>query len=220
MDRIIRRKKVKIPKFVYLIYNYINNNKKDYLIACLLFFIGLIFGIIIVNKMEEDEISKISEYIKLLVNNLQTIDKIDYIRLLKESITSNIIVIAIIWIASSTIIGIPIVYAEVTFRGFTLGYTISSVLMVLGTKNGIIYNTSTLLLHNIIFIPVLLATAVSGMKTYKSIIKNRQKDNVKLEFLRHTIFCLIMLILLVLSSIVEVYISTNFSKIIANFINI
>ena len=118
------------------------------------------------------------------------------------------------------IIGILIVYAEVTFRGFTLGYTISSVLMVLGTKNGIIYNTSTLLLHNIIFIPVLLATAVSGMKTYKSIIKNRQKDNVKLEFLRHTIFCLIMLILLVLSSIVEVYISTNFSKIIANFINI
>ena len=37
------------------------------------------------------------------------------------------------------------------------------------------FGISNLLLHNIIFIPVLLATCVSGMKLYKSIIKNREK---------------------------------------------
>ena len=220
MIRIIRKNRIKKSRLVNIISNHIKNNKKEYAIACLLFLIGFVFGIIMVNNLSEDSANQVNEHIKTLVNNFQNVDNINYIGLLKESIISNIIVILILWIASSTIIGIPIVYGEVAFRGFVLGYTISSVLMVLGIKDGIIFNLSTLLLHNIIFIPVLLATVVSGMKTYKSIIKNRQKDNVKVEFLRHTIFCLIMLVLLILSSVIEVYISTNLSKFLVKFIKI
>ena len=33
--------------------------------------------------------------------------------------------------------------------------------------NGILFSLSSLLLHNIIFIPVILAVAVSGMKLYQ-----------------------------------------------------
>ena len=220
MNKIIKRNKIKDSKIIAVISKHINNNKKEYMIACILFIIGLVFGIIVVNNMEEDKLSQINEYINALVNNLKETEKINYTSLLKDAIISNFIVVIIIWIASSTIIGIPIVYAEVTFRGFVLGYTLSSVLITLGTKYGTLYNISSLLLHNIIFIPVLLAITVSGMKTYKSIIKNRQKDNIKLEFLRHTIFCLIMLLFLVLSSLIEVYISTNLSKILVKFIKI
>ena len=159
-------------------------------------------------------------YIKYLNNNLKNTEKIDYIYLLKQSIISNAIIILIIWIASSTIIGIPVIYAEIIYRGFVLGYTICSVLFTFGIKDGTIYNISTLLLHNIIFIPVLFATAVKGMKAYQSIINNRKKENIKLEFLRHTLFMVIMLILLIISSVIEVYFSTNLSKFILKFIKI
>ena len=217
MNKIIRRKRRK-SKILEIIKNHVNNNKKEYIITIILFFIGFILGIMFINNITEERLSQITDYIKQLSSNIKQIENLNYLSLLKESIISNIIIILILWIAASTIIGIPVVYAEVTFRGFVLGYTISSVLAAFGVKNGILYNLSTLLLHNIIFIPVLFTTTVSGIKTYKSIIKNKGKENVKLEFFRHTIFCLIMLVLLIFSSIIEVYFSTNLSKFIINYI--
>ena len=64
-------------------------------------------------------------------------------------------------------------------------------------------------MQNIIIIPCMIAIAVSGMKLYASITKDKRKENIKLEILRHTIFSLIMLILLIISAIIEIFISTN-----------
>lgn len=69
------------------------------------------------------------------------------------------------------------------------------------------------MLQNILFIPCILALAVSGMKLYKSIIKDKRKENIKLEITRHTVFSGIMLIMLEISSFIEVYISTNLLQI-------
>ena len=68
------------------------------------------------------------------------------------------------------------------------------------------------LLQNLIFIPAILALAVSGFKLYKSIVKDNRKENIKLEIVRHTAFSLIMLIILLLSSLIEIFISTNLFK--------
>lgn len=217
MNRIFKRKRGK-SKINIIITNHIINNKKNYLISILLFLIGLIIGIMFINNINDTQYEEISEYIKQLVNNMKTMEKINYVELLKQSFQSNLVLVIIIWLASSTIIGIPIVYGMISFRGFILGYTISSIISSIGIGNGIIFSLSSLFLHNIIFIPVFLATSVSGMKLYKSIIKNRERENVKIEFIRHTMFCTIMLILLVVASLIEVYISTNLSKFIVNYI--
>lgn len=219
MKKNIKRKRGK-SKIRMVITNHIVNNKKDYLIAILLFLVGLIIGVMFINNVSENQFMEIEEYIKTLVNSIKSIENIDYINIFKESMLSNLILIIIIWIASSTIIGIPIVYGNLIFRGFVLGYTISSIVSSLGILNGIILGTTSLFLHNIIFIPVVLAASVSGMKLYKSIIKNREKENVKIEFFRHTIFCVIMLLLLVISSLIEVYISTNLAKFFINCIKL
>lgn len=219
MKKNFKRKRKK-SKIRMVITNHIVNNKKDYLIAILLFLVGLIIGVMFINNVSENQFIEIDEYIKTLVNSIKSIENIDYINIFKESMLSNLILIIIIWIASSTIIGIPIVYGNLIFRGFVLGYTISSIVSSLGILNGIIFGITSLLLHNIIFIPVVLAASVSGMKLYKSIIKNREKENVKIEFFRHTIFCIIMLLLLVISSFIEVYISTNLAKFFVNCIKL
>ena len=58
------------------------------------------------------------------------------------------------------------------------------------------------------------------MKLYKSIVKNRERENVKIEFIRHTVFCTVMATVLLIASLIEVYISTNLSKFIVNYIKI
>ena len=66
-----------------------------------------------------------------------------------------------------------------------------------------------MLLQNIIFIPVLFALAISGIRLYKSIMKERTRENIKIEILRHTIFSLILSVMLVLASFIETYVSTK-----------
>lgn len=76
-------------------------------------------------------------------------------------------------------------------------------------KQGMAFIFSSMLLQNIIFIPVLFALAISGIRLYKSIMKDRRRENVKIEILRHTIFSGFLSVLLVVASAVETYISTN-----------
>ena len=83
---------------------------------------------------------------------------------------------------------------------------------ILGIGKGIFFIALSLILQNLIFIPATLALAVSGFKLYKSIIKDNRKENIKLEIVRHTIFSFIMLVLLLLSSILEIFVSTNLLK--------
>jgi len=82
----------------------------------------------------------------------------------------------------------------------------------MGIGKGLSFVLSSLLLQNIIFIPCVIAIGVSGFKLYKSIIKNRNKDNIKIELLRHTFFSLVMLIALCIAGFIEIVVSTNFLK--------
>ena len=64
-------------------------------------------------------------------------------------------------------------------------------------------------LQKIVIIPCILSLAVSGLKLYKSIIKDRRRENVKIEIVRHTIFSILVLIMLIIASLIETYISTS-----------
>ena len=118
----------------------------------------------------------------------------------------------------STVIGLLLVYLIVCFKGFCFGYTVSSIIYVLGTGKGIIFSIVTMFLRNIIAIPCIIALAVSGMKLYKSIMQDRRKENIKLEIVRHTLFCTFILILLVSSSFIETYITQSIFKYCINYI--
>ena len=144
-------------------------------------------------------------------------ESIDSISLLKTSLLQNVVLALALWFFGTTVIGIPIVFGIILYRGFCLGYTISACISILGVSKGLAFILSTLLLQNLILIPAILAIGVSGFKLYKSIVKDRKKENIKLEIVRHTIFSGLMTIFLVISSLIEVFISNNLLKIIVNY---
>jgi len=47
------------------------------------------------------------------------------------------------------------------------------------------------------------------MKLHNSIMEDKRRENIKLEILRHSLFTVVILITLIISSLVEVYISKN-----------
>ena len=204
--RVIPKKNSKITT---LIINHIRDNLKLYIIISLFLLIGIVLGVIFVNNMTETQNQEVRTYITKFTNSLKNGSTINNIELLKNSIINNLILVFLMWLVGSTVIGVPIVIGIVVIRGFCFGYTISSILTTFSVGKGILFFTTTMLLQNIIFLPCLVALAVSGLKLYKSIMKDKRKENIKIEIFRHTIFCLIILAVLVVTSFIEAYISNN-----------
>lgn len=220
MSRIRLNNSKRKSKIGTTIYNHIINNKREYLTVTILFFIGLTISIILFNNSSEEVLTEIDTYLNDLFNNIKNYENIDLLKILKESLIHNLTITVVLWFGASTIIGIPIVYGTIILKGFSIGYTISSILTVFGPANGLLIAISFLLLHNIIFVPTMLAISVSGVKLYKSIMKNKQRENIKLEILRHTIFCLIMLLGMIIAAFIETYLSTNLAIILLKNIKI
>ena len=204
-----KRNKKKNNKLKEALLRYISNNLREFFIITIIFFIGLVIGIIFINNADEAKVNEITSYINEFSTSLKGNETIDKLALLKESILSNVGGVLLLWFAGCTVIGMPILYCFIGIRGFCLGYTISAVIASFGVRSGLIFTISSLLLQNIIFIPILFSLAVSGIKLYKSIMKDKRKENIKLEIYRHTIFSIVMGCMLIISSLVEVYISTN-----------
>ena len=139
-------------------------------------------------------------------------------QILKTTLIDKIYLTIAIWFFGTTVIGIPIVFGILIYRGLWLGYTISTFISTIGIAKGLAFVFSNMLLQTVIFIPAILAISVSGFKLYKSIVKDKRKENVKIEIIRHTIFSALMTILLCLSSVVEVFVSNNLLKIIVKYL--
>lgn len=124
----------KTSRLKEFILTHIENNIKEYLIVTIIFFIGIIIGVIFINNTSENQSSEISNYINSFIGDLKENNNVNDLLLLKDSISKNITLAIFLWFMGSTVIGISIVYLTICFRGFCLGYTISSIILTCGTR--------------------------------------------------------------------------------------
>ena len=209
-----KKKQLKILK---IIKEHVINNKKEYIIIFLMFIIGIFSGVFFMNHLQETPKTEITNYLNQFIEKFKGLEKINSIELLKNSVIQNIGLAIIIWFFGTTVIGIPVVFAIILYRGFCLGYTISLCITIMGLGKGISFVLVALVLQNILLIPAILGLAVSGIKLYKSIVKDKTKENVKIEILRHTVFSIIMLIIVVIASVIEIFMSTNLLKLVIKY---
>ena len=190
-----------------IILNHIKQNKREYASVVIVFFIGLIIGVIFINNSGSIQKTQINQYINSFVSNAKLNENLDNFNLIKNSIAKNCVIIFILWFVGLAVISIPLIYLSISFRGFCLGYTVSAIIATLGTWKGLGFIASGIFLQNILFIPCMFGVGVSGLKLYKG-IKNK-KGNIKSEILRHSFFSVFVLIFVIISSAVETYISSN-----------
>lgn len=194
------------------IIQYVSNNSKEYILVAIIFIIGIFIGVLCINNCSSEQETIIESYILEFVEKFKTIEKINKTDLLIDSIKNNISLALIIWLAGTTIIGMPIVLGIILFKGFCLGYTISAITFTIGTGKSILFCLLGLLLQNIFLIPALLTLGVSSIKLYKAIINDRRKENIKIVIIRHTIMSGLMLGMLIFASLLESEIAVELLK--------
>lgn len=148
-----------------LIQKHINNNLKNYVIITIIFLVGVILGVLYINNVNDTQQEEISTYIQNFVDKAKNNSSIDYFKLFISSTKSNLMLAFFLWFAGLTVIGVFCVYGIICFRGFCLGYSISSIIATLGIRQGSMFILSSMLMQNIVFIPVIFALAISRNKT-------------------------------------------------------
>ena len=198
----MRKKKSEI---LNIIKEEIISNYKSYILVIILFSVGLFLGVLFINQTENQE--NVIKYINTYIDEIKMLKSNNTIVQLKSDIKSNVFLVFILWFAGTTIVGIPIVFGIIIARGFCLGYTISACVITLGKTKGLIFVLLTIFLQNLILIPALLFLGVSSIKLYKSIVKDRRKENIKVSILKHSIVSIFILIILIISSLIKIEIS-------------
>lgn len=202
-------KKIKIPN---LITTHIKENLKSYIATTLTFILGTLLGVMYLNHLAPAQKQEITTHLTTYIAQAKDQSKISTPENLKTNIASNVKLAIALWFAGTTIIGIPVVFGIILYRGFCLGYTISACTYTMGLGKGIAFTATALLAQNILLIPAILALGVSGTNLYKTIIKKKSTrlggtQNIKAQILKHTVFSIIMLALLILSAIIKTNIS-------------
>ena len=182
-------------------------NKKFNLPVIVTFLIGIVFGIIFLFFISEvDKLiikSEIEEYLSLVSNSSNTLNSI------LNSFKNNLLYLTIIWVSSITIIFTPIVFFVIFYKGFLTGFLMSSFIMIFGIK-GFIYSLIFTFPHEIINIVVFILFSIIMVSiSYKIMRSIYNNDTINLRIFCKKVFILYIsfLVVLLLSSILEIYLN-------------
>lgn len=165
-------------------------------------------SVIILNNSNEIQKGEIKSYIDEKINIVKTVENYNS-GTFGDIFTEKIKDFVVIAFLSTTLIGVPFAYFFIAKRGFSIGYTIASIYATQSTKTAIIFICNSMLIHNIIYMASIFLVFVAGSNFVKSIIEQDRK-NIRFEIVRYVVFLVIGVVLVLIASIFEVYISTFF----------
>ena len=177
---------------------YFKNNRFILIILVITFAVGIFAGVIYYKNATSTE--ELSNYVEKFMDKIN-VEETKIYNVLKESLLKNTSIILIFWLLGASVIGIPILLFYVLYKGFSISFTISTIISTFGFVKGNVVSIVMLFFQNVISTAVIFVAMSSAVKLAINIL--RRKKDMKIELLRHTIMCLLCMVGMVLASIVE-----------------
>ncbi len=172
---------------------------KIYFIVCIIFLIGIIAGAIYFRIVTKD-----TETRNNLINTLSLAQDTGVVSkkdLLYKSAIKNVKLLALFWIIGISAVGSPFLLLYCLTRGASLSFAISTVIFKFGFIDGNLYSFKHLFLHSCFTIFALILLTVSSIRVSLNTLKN--KKDIRLEIVRHSLVSIISLVILASSTILE-----------------
>jgi stage II sporulation protein M len=193
-----------------------SSNRRGYLFLFGLIIIGIIFGSLFITILDKHDKLLVTNQITSFFNEIKS-NNMNYILALKNSLVNNVLLVMGIWILGISIIGVPIIIFCLFFKGFIIGFSMVSIVYkykYLGALLSFIY----IFPNNIISIIILLILSRYACKLSFGLISAViQKKNIDFKEIITKYFrlLLISIILIVISSLIEVFIIPYIFKLIS-----
>lgn len=190
-------------------------NKKTTLFYLLLFGLGIIFGlmfIFFITDLDKYVIKNgLTEYITSITSN-----SFSYKEGLVLSLKTNIIYVTIIWLCGMVFIFVPIIIFIIFYKGFVLGFMISSFILTYKAK-GILYSLLFIFPHELINIAIIIIFSIYSIRFAKKLIRAiYTNENINLRKIAKNYFILYLIFILasLISSLIEIYLNSFLIRII------
>ncbi|MGM9877044.1 MAG: stage II sporulation protein M [Bacilli bacterium] len=176
----------------------------------ILFVIGFILGIISYFIIDNNDIDEsIYNYFELIKQG-----NFNYLKSLLNSIISNNKWLFFIWISGILIISFISIPFIIIYKGISLGIIFISLILTFKIKGIILFILllfPSVLINEIIYIFCSYYSLNFSMKIYNSIKKNKL-INIKSFYNNYFYIYIIFTIIIIISSIFEIYVSSNLIK--------
>lgn len=175
-----------------------------------LFIVGVMFGAVIVNSLGLEQKKDLFEYLSKFFNEFSGKGSSPTSGLLLSTFFENIKIVLLIWILGISVIGVPLTLILLFSKGVVIGFTVGFLVNQSGFK-GFLLACASVLPQNLIFIPfIILLTSLSIVFSIKLIKRQFLKDReekLKSLFLIYILVLFIGSLILLITSLIEIYIS-------------
>ncbi|MBQ7140574.1 MAG: stage II sporulation protein M [Bacilli bacterium] len=186
-------------------------HKKLLIFVTILLTIGLITGSLFITILNDSDKKLVLETITNYFNQIK-LNKVDFLYCLRTSLISNLIYILFIWLLGISIIGIPLILFLIFIKSFILGFSIGSIICKYGFS-GILLSLSYTFPHHIINIIIVSFIGLYALKVSLSLFQlifSKKQINFKIIIRKYFGVLIITIILAIMSSLIETFITPYF----------
>lgn len=164
-----------------------------YIFLLTIFFLGIICGSFCMKKVSESDLEEYKVSIEEVLNN----ENLNLKELNKSNLWDTLKIVFGFWIVGMSIVGMPILLVYVGYKGFSLGYTIMTIIKILGVTSGNKYIFQNMFFKNVIIVFVMIFLSNYSLKIFRNFFKD--KENIKIDAIKYTLisvlFCCAIIII-------------------------
>lgn len=196
---------------------YIRANIVGYFFILLVFVSGVVFGALAVKTLPDEQKRELIGYLQIFFQGFAAWSSEAWgsADLFVSVVFHHIKTVGLIWLLGFTVVGMPLIWFIVFTRGFVIGFTVGFLVNEYIMK-GLAFALAAVLPHSIVSVPAVIAAGVAATSFSLWLVRRRHnaKTTVGYEAIGYSGLCLGMFLLLLVSAVIEVYISPLFMKLV------
>lgn len=190
-------------------------NKKLNLFVIFIVVLGIISGSLFLMVLNENDKSEVINEISTFMANINT-NNINNLNSFKNSLIEGMILIILSWILGMSIIGVIFNIFFIYMKSFTIGFSISSFILVYkykGILSSLVYTVPSQLINILIILILGVYTLLFSKYLFKMIFLKDKTVNLGKFFKKYVLVFGICIILCVISSLCEAYLLPSLLKV-------
>lgn len=190
-------------------------NKKVNLFVIFIVILGIISGSLFLMVLNDNDKSEVINEISTFMTNINT-NNINNLNSFKNSLIEGMILIILSWILGMSIIGVIFNIFFIYMKSFTIGFSISSFILVYkykGILSSLIYVIPSQLINILIILILGVYTLLFSKYLFKMIFLKDKTVNLGKFFKKYVLVFGICIILCLISSLCEAYLVPSLLKV-------
>ena len=190
-------------------------NKKVNLFVIFIVILGIISGSLFLMVLNDNDKSEVINEISTFMTNINT-NNINNLNSFKNSLIEGMILIILSWILGMSIIGVIFNIFFIYMKSFTIGFSISSFILVYkykGILSSLVYTIPSQLINILIILILGVYTLLFSKYLFKMIFLKDKTVNLGKFFKKYVLVSGICIILCVISALCEAYLLPSLLKV-------